>query len=88
MVLFKIELENKKGKYHFCLDRDDYSLYPSENEVLLQAGMKAFVKKVEKETTFQGDWTVFHLYISDNCVEIQSRKRTLLIMIPYSLFIL
>ena len=39
MVLFKIELENKKGKYHFCLDREDYSLYPSENEVLLQAGI-------------------------------------------------
>ena len=50
--------------------------------------MKAFVKKVEKEITFQGEWTVFYLYISDSCVEIQRRKRMLIIIIPYSLFML
>jgi hypothetical protein len=39
MVLFKITMKNETGK-HFCyLDRDDYANFPSEKEVLLQAGI-------------------------------------------------
>ena len=44
MVLFKIELENKHSKYYISLDKEDYSVYPDEKEILLQAGLMAEVK--------------------------------------------
>ena len=34
-VLLKITIENKRGKYFFCLDNSDYTLYPDEKEILL-----------------------------------------------------
>lgn len=40
-VVLKIYLENKKIKPFICLDRPDYTIYPDENEILLQSGLKA-----------------------------------------------
>ena len=40
-VVLKIRMENKHGKYYFCLDKDEYTLYLDEQEVLLQAGLVA-----------------------------------------------
>lgn len=34
-VILKIRIENKFGKYYICLDKEDYTLYPDEQEVLL-----------------------------------------------------
>ena len=34
-VLLRIKMENKKNQYYICLDRDDYSMYSDEKEVLL-----------------------------------------------------
>ena len=38
-VLLKIKIENKKNKFYFCLDNNDYTMYLDEKEVLLQAGL-------------------------------------------------
>ena len=40
-VVLRIRMENKHGKYFICLDREDYTLYLDEREVLLQAGLVA-----------------------------------------------
>lgn len=45
-VILKITLENKKGKYYFCLDKRDYTMYLDEEEVLLQAGLIGQVQNV------------------------------------------
>ena len=34
-VILEIRMENRKSKYYICLDREDYSLYRDEREVLL-----------------------------------------------------
>lgn len=44
----KITLENESGKHYICLDRPDYTSYPEEREVLLQAGISAKVEFVYK----------------------------------------
>ena len=40
-VLLKIEFENLKGRYYISLDREDYTIYPDEDEILLQSGIIA-----------------------------------------------
>jgi hypothetical protein len=35
MVLFKIRMQNETGKHYIALDRNDYTLYPEEQEILL-----------------------------------------------------
>lgn len=47
-VLLKIDMENKNNKYFVFLDRPDYTLYPSEEEVLLQAGLIGKLIAVEE----------------------------------------
>ena len=37
----KITMENESGKHYICLDRSDYTSYPEEREVLLQAGISS-----------------------------------------------
>lgn len=68
MVMLNIEIENKQGKYYICLDREDYSVYPNEKEVLLQAGLVSKVVKVEQKEDKFGDWVIFHLFISDSAI--------------------
>lgn len=43
MVLLVIYMENESSKYYINLNRDDYTCYPDEKEVLLQAGLTAEV---------------------------------------------
>ena len=47
-------MENESGKFYISLDRDDYTCYPDEREILLQAGISARVESVEYETTPRG----------------------------------
>ena len=42
-VILEFTLENKNSRYYFCLDREEYTMYPKEQEVLLQAGLVAKV---------------------------------------------
>jgi hypothetical protein len=66
-VLLRIRMQNKKGKYYVCLDKEGYTVYPEEKEVLLQAGL---VAKIESfEVVNEGELTIFNLYISDELVE-------------------
>ena len=46
LVILKIKLENKESNYFICLDRPEYTIYPDEDEILLQSGLKAKVDKV------------------------------------------
>lgn len=47
LVLLKIQMENESGKHYVNLDRHDYTCYPDEKEVLLQAGLMAEITNVE-----------------------------------------
>ena len=38
-VLLVIKIMNETGKHYFSLDTKDYSCYPEEQEILLQAGL-------------------------------------------------
>lgn len=72
-VILKITLENKKGKYYFCLDKRDYTMYLDEEEVLLQAGLIGQVQNVS--VSDDGEITQFDLYIPDKLVEKEKQKR-------------
>ena len=82
-VILKITIENKNEKCYICMDREDYTAYLDEKEVLLSAGLKAVVKSVE---VMEGDFTVFNLYISDASVKREQRKRTIDYAIPVIIY--
>ena len=48
--MLKIRMKNESAKHYVSLDRDDISCYPDEKEILIQAGIKAKILSVEKET--------------------------------------
>ena len=48
-VLLIILIENESGKHFVRMDRDDITCYLDEKEILLQAGLKAKILKVEKQ---------------------------------------
>lgn len=68
-VLLKITIENESGKHYVLLDKDYYTCYPDEKEILLQAGLSATVIKVEKERYGNDVITVFHLHFSESLVK-------------------
>ena len=49
IVLLKLRIENESGKHYFPLDSSEFTLYPDEKEVLLQAGIVAKVCSVVQE---------------------------------------
>lgn len=61
-------MENQKGKYYFCLDKQDYTLYDDEKEVLLQAGLVGKITNIKLISDDNGDVTIFKLFISDKMV--------------------
>jgi hypothetical protein len=48
-VLIKITMKNESGKHYFFLDKPEYTMYPDEKEVLLQAGIRAKVNNITTE---------------------------------------
>ena len=48
-VILRITMENESNKLYLNLNRSDYSCYPNEKEILLQAGLVAKVKSVTYE---------------------------------------
>jgi hypothetical protein len=85
-VMLRIFMENKEGRYYICLDREDYTIYLDEKEVLLQAGLIAEIKGYEMLSDEHGELTIFNLYVSDKMVSKEKRKRTLDFMIPLIIY--
>ena len=77
-------MENKHSKYYICLDRDDYTMYLDEKEILLQAGLKGELINVAESDDRK--LTVFTLHISDKVVEKEFRKRNLDYSIPIIIY--
>ena len=42
-------MKNESGKHYFSLDTDQYSCYPDEKEILLQAGIIAKILRIDFE---------------------------------------
>ena len=63
-MVLKIKLENKESKYFISLDKPEYTVYPDEEEILLQSGLKAEVEKVEVLQD-NDTLTMVHLNITD-----------------------
>ena len=64
IILLKIHLENESGKHYFSLDSAQFTLYPDEQEILLQAGLITNVIDVKEE----GEMTVFELTTSEKLI--------------------
>ena len=85
-VILKIRFENETSKYYICLDIPDYTMYTDEQEILLQAGLKAKVESYEIVNDNYGERTIINLYISDQMVVKEKRKRTLDFAIPLIIY--
>ena len=60
-VLLKIKVKNENGRHYFSLDSSEYTLYPDEEEVLLQAGLIVQVDEVQEEKGM----TIFQVHTSE-----------------------
>ena len=85
-VILSIAFENKEGKYYICMDRQDYSIYLDEKEVLLQAGLKGKLISVQVMIEGGDEITIFNLYISDASVKSELRKRTMDFALPVLIY--
>lgn len=54
--------------------------------MLLQAGLKAKIERIEVINDYNSDMTVFHLYISDEMVQKELRKRDLDLIVPVVIY--
>ena len=61
-------------------------MYLDEKEILFQAGLKAKIISIHSETDNYGTKTVFNLYISDEMILKERRKRTVDYAIPVILY--
>ena len=64
-VLLRIYLKNESAKHYFSLDNKDLSLYPDEQEILLQAGMISRIMSYEKKNELH----IFSLESSEKLVK-------------------
>ena len=81
-IVLRMRLENKKSKYFVSLDSKEYTLYPEEQEILLQSGLKALVESVQTVEDKSGTVTIMSLCIKDEMVEKEHKKRTLYFAMP------
>ena len=59
-------MKNESNKHYLSLNRPDYTCYPKEEEIILQAGLKAEIISVESENIgIENKLTVFELYITE-----------------------
>ena len=85
--MLKIEIQNLKGRYFISLDRDDYTAYPDEKEILMQAGLSSKVVSYQEETLNSGKkLTTFHLQINDDLIRRQLLRRRFQFIIPVLFF--
>ena len=57
-------MENESGKHYFSLDSPQFTLYPDEQEILLQAGIRAKVIDFHEKNGMK----VFSLYTSEKMI--------------------
>lgn len=67
-------MENETGKHYVLLDTEEYTSYPDEQEVLLQAGLTAKVINVSDMEYGEEVITVFDLYISEKMIKMSKIK--------------
>ena len=77
-------MKNESGKHYFSLDTNCYSKYPSEQEILLQAGL-IFKFKSIRETD---DLTIIELESSEALVKKHDINQLLLFIIPFLVYYL
>ena len=57
-------MKNESGKHYFSLDTSQYTLYPDEQEILLQAGLSTKMIRFEEHN----DITIFELATSESLI--------------------
>ena len=57
-------MKNESGKHYFSLDSSNYTLYPDEQEILLQAGLSTKVIRCEEHKNI----TIFELSTSESLI--------------------
>lgn len=82
----QINLENESGKHYIHLDRHEYTSYPEEEEVLLQAGISAKVEFVYNEKINGEIFTVFVVYIQEKQVNYMQRVKALEFSLPFTMY--
>lgn len=91
--MLEIKVENNKGNHYISLDRDNYSLYPHEEEILLQSGLNAEVIETkiidkygnESDKISEDSLVNFNLFISDDMIKKEKRRRTVDFALPFIL---
>ena len=78
----KIQMENESGKHYFSLNTAEFTLYPEEKEILLQAGIVGRVVKYEKVK----DLNIFHIKISERWVLLITYMKTVAFWLPFIFF--
>ena len=69
-VIFRIRMQNESGKYMFSMDSEAYSMYPEEEEVLIQQGLPFTVMAVEEreDTESQSKYTEILIDTSESLI--------------------
>ena len=79
-------MENESNKHYLCLNRPDYTCYPNEKEVLLQAGLKAKVISFAYEEHNNETIAVFELHITEKRQWYEKIKMNLMFIVPFLTF--
>jgi hypothetical protein len=79
-------MKNESGKHFICLDRADYSNYPNEKEVLLQAGITATVLSVKSELVMADKITIFEVEVSEKDLKDYKTKQYLMMLLPLFMY--
>ena len=83
-VLLSIKMKNETGKYYFSLDQPEYSNYPNEREILLQAGLIFKFEKIEDDV----DMKIIYLSTSESMIKKHNRRKSLIFYVPFACFYL
>ena len=72
-VLLSITIKNESGKHYFSLDTTEFTNYPEEKEILLQAGLIFQFVSIEQGL----DITIINLKTSEAMIRNFKRKQAL-----------
>ena len=67
-VLLVIKIKNESSKHYFCMDKPDYTCFPDEKEILLQAGL------VFNLDEFSRDSKINKIYLSTSEKKIRNHR--------------
>ena len=72
--------------YYFSLDSEDYTCYPDEKEILLQAGLIFDVVSIHEESVKKGSLdkiTIIKLRTSERKIKNYNRCSTIKLLVPF-----